>query len=228
MAQTLTEQAVLLREFGLRPWEIAASIYNIPNWRKLPLDTRRRLVWRVTRLLRYAEGRLSNKSMNDCPTNGMSNELVIDQSGGVRNLDQWSPETDGTFSIVERKKMAICDREKYMMEYERLLFFVYERVFYDMDDYARSIWNRIKVTHNYLFEKYWDRTHRKLVFNKDRIPEVAAAYVYIVFFAALYNTVFFFSKRSVLLSLLDNFVRDKDLFRKKVEELLPLIKDFIV
>ncbi len=227
MAQTLTEQAVLLREFGLRPWEIAASIYNIPNWKKLPLGTRRKLVNRVIKLLWRAEKRY-DKLRSRGMTNGGYDEIVIDQSGGIRNLDQWSPEQDGTFDIVMRKRLARSDQEKYMAEYERLLFFVYDRTFSEIDDFARSIWNRIKLVHSHLFDMYWHRTHRKLVFNKDRIPEVAAAYVYIVFFAALYNTAFFFSYRTRLLGLLDNFVRDKDLFRKKVEELLPLIKDFIV
>ena len=230
MAQSLTEQVLLLREFGLGLKEIALSVYGISEreWRRLSKRERDRFLSRVNALL-YKARRYSRGSSGVIAKAGYSGEeLWIDESGGVRNLDQWSPEQDGTFDIVMRKKTAVSDEEKYMMEYERLLFFVYERVFSDIDDFARSVWNRVKLTHNYLFEKYWERTHRKLVFNKTRIPEAAAAYTYIVFFAALYNTSFFFSYRTRLLNLLDNFVRDKDVFRKKVEELLPLIKDFII
>ncbi len=224
------EIAAMLRSYGLRPSEIAASIYNV-EWEKLPLSARRKLVNRVLGLIRYAENKFYDKHHEDFMTNKFydgAGEDNIDDRGGVRDLGEWSPARDGTFNIYQRKRFAVSDEEKYFAEYERILYFFYERTISEYDDLSRSLWNRIVVAHSRIFKKYWPRYRRKISFDKTRLPEVIAAYVYIVFFASLYNSPLFYEAKHRLHKILKIFIRKPEKYEKHIEELLPLIGDFIL
>jgi len=226
LASKYYEIVEMLMEYGLKPRDIASSLYGV-DWAKLDRKTRQRLINRVIALKHYAsKKRFYDNDDGDFMTNEFYDN--IDDSGGTRDRSQWSPGRDGTFNIIERKMYAANDYEKYYAEYERLLYYFYERTAYEYDDLSKTLWNRIIMVHHRIFREFWDKYHKKFSFNKQpRIPEVVAAYIYVCFFAAFYNYPGFYTIKAKLNKLIEIFVKDLEKYHALIKDLLPLIADFI-
>jgi len=246
----LYEVVALLHTHGFTPAKIARVVYG-ENWDKLSPTTKQKLVRRVKALLRYWKNK-SQKFYNQHEAVFITNEFYnqsgsdvlyvenendgedpqIDYSGGVREDRQHSPSTDGTLTVRDRKLLAVRDVDRWFVEYEQLLYLLYKKVASRYDDPTKMLWSAIKAIHigafNNYFERYSSVKGTKSSGKKVKIPEQAAAYAYLVFFAALHRFPSFNAIRYSLLQTIKQMIGDIDKFIWYVQELLPLfVKSFI-
>ncbi len=229
----LVEIVPMLLEYGLRPFEVAKTVYNISDeeWSKLPRVKRQKLIHRIIAIRHKSRKKSSYHNTHD-EVITESSYHNIDYSGGEREALAFREyASDGTANVVERKRWA-RDEERYEVEYEQLLYFFYTSTLSQYDDIAKTMWLSIRMVHKAVFPEFWNRygVKAKLVWNKKRknIPELSAAYVYSVFFFALYRFQQFIANKHYFLQKLRVFIRDNELFRHYLSELIGLFIRFLL
>jgi len=237
----LYEAALLLHSYGVRPTDIAQTLYDIhpKEWSRLPRNLRDSLLRRVFALIHYGKKRsrnvysvVGNTSIVTKPYSDPPNDPQIDYSGGVREDRQHSPTEDGTLNVRMRKLLATSDLERWGIEYEQLLYFIYRKVAARYDDSAMTLWTSIKLVHKAIFERFFERYGRvrgsRASGKRSRLAEQVAAYTYLVFFAGLHRFPSFNAIREELVKTMNQMVRDIEKFRQYVQEMLPLFVKFIL
>ena len=160
---------------------------------------------------------------------GENEEVELDYSGGVREDKQHSPARDGTLSVKARKMLALSEDERWEIEYEQLLHFFYKKCAYQYDDTATTLWQLVWRTHKIVFPKYYEKykgvgrtkvsgSHRRV-----RLAEHVAAYIYAVFFTALYRQPQFNVVNEKLVRTLKLMIKNEDKFREEIGNMLKLI-----
>ena len=133
--------------------------------------------------------------------------------------------------IEKLKENGVLDENEYerqKKEYEELLYFLYNLVCRRVDDSMHTMWLNIKLVFYRTFPYFWKKYHEKYFHHRKRktLKEATAAYVYLVFFFALWDYHEFKHVRAKLSNIIYRMVKKPEKVKTIRDELMPLFGEY--